>query len=103
MAVPGGYKLLQDNILTTLADHLDPSMHPMVEPLPSCQLGLLLWDSALVLVVGAAGVAVREPLLLPGPPLAMSHAGLFVVVVGEEGVTVYDRNSAREVQVRGWG
>jgi hypothetical protein len=46
----------------------------------------------------SAGAAVREPLQLPLPPLALSSAGLFVVAVCDDGVYAFDRNSSRQVQ-----
>lgn len=103
IAIPGGYKLLRGTTLIALCDHLDASLTPLVAPLPSAGLGLLLWDVGLGLVVGPEGGAVREPLLLPGRPLALVAAGLFVAAVCEDGVHVYDRNTSREVQVRGGG
>jgi len=66
IAIPGGYKLLRGTTLIALCDHLDASLTPLVAPLPSAGLGLLLWDVGLGLVVGPEGGAVREPLLLPG-------------------------------------
>jgi hypothetical protein len=47
---------------------------------------------------GPTGAAVREPLQLPLPPLALSSAGLFVVAVCDDGVYAFDRNSSRQVQ-----
>lgn len=45
-----------------------------------------------------AGAAVREPLQLAMPPLALAAAGMFVVAVCDDGVHVFDRASSREVQ-----
>lgn len=45
--------------------------------------------------VFGAGAAVREPLQLPLPPLALASAGLFVVAVCDDGVYAFDRNSSR--------
>jgi hypothetical protein len=46
----------------------------------------------------SAGAAVRAPLQLPSPPLALAACGLFVAVLCDDGVHVFDRSSAAEVQ-----
>jgi hypothetical protein len=90
-AVPGGYRALRPTqrpaaaagaaggggggfALTLLADHLS-SIHPLLAPVPDVGLCLMAWERNMVLVTDATGAAVREPLQLPLPPLALVAAG----------------------------
>lgn len=71
------------------AEHAHIPTTRQAHPAPSMRL--LLHDCS-------TGAAVREPLQLPLPPLALASAGLFVVAVCDDGVYVFDRNSSRQVQ-----
>lgn len=100
IAVPGGYKVLHGNKVVNIAEHL--LVNPMLAPIPSLNCGVLLWDDNMALVTDPNGVAVREPLLLPMTPLAVAHAGLFIVAMCDDGVHVFDRGSSKEVQHIDW-
>uniref|UniRef100_A0A383VGG5 Uncharacterized protein n=1 Tax=Tetradesmus obliquus TaxID=3088 RepID=A0A383VGG5_TETOB len=117
LAVPGGYQALHPTSphpptqqqqqqqqqavgyrLVVLADHLS-SIQPLLGSIPEQGLGLLLWEESMVLVTDASGAAVREPLQLSMPPIALAAAGLFVVALCDDGVHVFDHTrGSREVQ-----
>jgi hypothetical protein len=55
------------------------------------RLAVLAWDEGMLLLAGEDGAAVRAPLQLPSPPVALAAAGLFVVAVCDDRVHVFDR------------
>ncbi|MEW5300203.1 MAG: hypothetical protein WDW36_003149 [Sanguina aurantia] len=97
-AVPGGYTLVQSgNKVTEVARGL--TVPPRLSSLPASRLGALAFSEALLLLTDASGSAVREPLLIPGRPLTITHSGHFLVIVSEDsGLTVFDVHTAKPVQ-----
>lgn len=72
---------------------------PRLSSLPATCLGALAFSDALLLLTDASGSAVREPLLIPGRPLTITHSGHFLVIVSEDsGLTVFDVSTAKPVQ-----
>lgn len=96
VAVPGSYKLISGGVITTIVERI--ACHTLLAGVPAAQQALLQFDETMTLITDSQGAAIKEPLVMPGQPLALAQAGAFVVAVCGDGIHVFDRNTSREVQ-----